>query len=240
MSRRSHSSSIAEGTVEPSDQAYVDAFLHPIGINRNNISVNTVKEQRNESNGHDDDDDDGSSLCTVFHHELLYKGDVCWRLETKNMGDHQYSSKCDIVKGQLVIKTKSITKRKWFGKSRKIKTTEHDVADIIQGAAIAYHSDAAEEELGLIDGEIDPLLSIQILDDNYDTKDESTLGDVESSMAESVLDGILEQRASSCLRNQDATRAKCKYFVDKDDALVQQMQMAKQQRYAGLGGLTCV
>jgi hypothetical protein len=247
-----NSASITEGTTEPSDHAYVDAFLHPIGINRNNVSVSCVQEQRFE------DDEHGGSSYTIFHHELLYKRDVCWRLETKCQGDRHYSSKCNVVKGQLVIKTFP-TKKKWFGKSRKKMTREYDVAAIIRGAAVAYHSDAAEEELGLINGEIDPLLTFQILDSDEeistydDTRDDSSTGwDLESrKRAESVRDGIEEESAN--LREEDAmTRDGCStidrsykfphcYVVDKEDSLINRIQEAKHRKYdGGLGGLTCI
>lgn len=245
---RNSSPSITEGTVEPSDHAYVDTFLHPIDIHRNHISVSTVQKEKKETNV--DAGSLKSSSCTIFRHELLYKGDVCWRLETKyhhQGSDHQKcSSKCDIVKGQLVIKT-CITTRKLFWKSRKVKTSDHDVAAMIQGAAVAYNSYAAEEELGLIN---DQILEHQDDQDNaeitskYNTGDKGAIWDqVESILAKKrVKERTEEASPYSCYGNQDATRATFNYkcVVDNDDALLQQMKMAKQEKYGALGGMTCV
>jgi len=141
-----------DGIIEPSDQAYVDVFLeaNPAAIDLKRISIISHQNQTYcEAN---------QSYTTIFHHELQYKGETIWRVETsskvssrtkrkKKKKRHQaeaapYSTTCNVLKGYLEVKVTKIGDTKW-SETRKL-----DLLSLIRASAAAYQLYALEDEIG--------------------------------------------------------------------------------------------
>jgi hypothetical protein len=152
-----------EGSVRPSEQAYIDICLHPVDIIKRDIDIKNKSEVVFDS--------EREVTVTTFQYELLYKGQVCWRLKTRCTDNRAYSSATEITdEGQLIIKTFSKTKlSKYFVPKKKVITRFFDIPGIIQASAIAYHYRAVQVELdhSLKSSSVfdNPLMDINVDDD---------------------------------------------------------------------------
>jgi hypothetical protein len=144
--RQSDIDRLFDGAIEPCDQAYVDVFLDPdVGIDLNHISISSYQdsiysEAKKENT-------------VTFTHELLYKGNAVWRLETNshNVDDNTggYCSTCAMSTSRLAV-TIERKGKKWFGDKRKFSERKlYDIAALIRGSAVAYQMIAAEEEINM-------------------------------------------------------------------------------------------
>lgn len=131
-----------EGSVRPSEQAYVDICVHPSDILKSDIAIGFER--------HIDVDQESGATVTTFYYELSYKDEICWRLKTRCTDATAYSCTTEVTdEGKLIIHTfpQTIWSKYFMPKKRTISRI-FDVPGIIQASAITYHHRAVSLEIG--------------------------------------------------------------------------------------------
>lgn len=154
-----------EGVVEPCDVAYVDLFLKNRDVDSKLVSINNTEEISY--------DETVEAYVLTKAHELKYKGEVVWKVETSQ--NEQCRSKCELTNNghQMVVTIESIvggavdegtycnqTEKDVGGESSW--TRKFDTESLIRASATAYQKCAVEEEVGFQNKIMNKLHQLQV------------------------------------------------------------------------------
>jgi hypothetical protein len=134
-----------EGVVEPCDVAYLDLFLNNLTVDPKCVSMSNTEDQSYSETAQD--------YILTQTHELKYKGEVVWRIETT--AKDEYRSTCELINTGLqmnvtiesldAVKGKTLVGDSW---TPLRETRKFDTESLIRASATAYQMYAVEEEVG--------------------------------------------------------------------------------------------